>query len=56
MEMNAVRKSEENILDASTSYQIEKKMFIVEPIFPQEGKETLGTVLLRLMKSDMKQL
>ena len=55
MEMNAVRKSEENTLDASTTYQIEKKMFVVEPIFPQEGKETLGNVLLRLMKADMQQ-
>lgn len=38
---------------SSTSYQIEKKTFVVEAIFEKDGKETLGNVLLRLIKADL---
>lgn len=34
------------------SYQIDNKTFIVEPVFQKKGTETLGNVLLRLIKSD----
>lgn len=40
-------------LEKSTSYQFENKTFVVETIFPTEGKETFGSVLLRLIKADI---
>ena len=34
-------------------YQIQNKTFIVEPVFKTDGQETLGSILMRLMKSDI---
>ena len=39
--------------EKSISYQFEKKTFVVETIFPKESKETFGSVLLRLIKTDI---
>jgi len=44
---------ENNPLEKSTVYRVKDKTFIVEPVFPKDGKETLGTVLLRLMQQDV---
>ncbi len=34
-------------------YEIGNKVFIVEPLFSGEGKESLGHILLRLMQLDI---
>lgn len=35
-----------------TTYDFDKNSFVVKPVFKEEANETLGTVLIRLMKSD----
>jgi hypothetical protein len=44
---------EKHLPKQPSSYQIQKKTFVVETIFAKENKETLGNVLLRLIKADM---
>lgn len=34
-------------------YEIKGRTFIVEPVFLKEGEETLGSVLMRLMKYEI---
>lgn len=36
----------------SATYDFDKNSFVVEPVFKEQAAETLGTVLIRLMKSD----
>lgn len=36
----------------STTYDFDKNAFVVEPVFKEQAAETLGTVLIRLIKSD----
>lgn len=42
-------------LEVETSYTFNKTTFIVTPVFGQNKKETLGEILLKLMKSDVDQ-
>ena len=35
-----------------TTYDFDKNSFVVEPVFKEQATETLGTVLIRLIKSD----
>ncbi len=53
MEEKLTYEAKNNPLKKSTSYQVKDKTFIVEPVFLKEGKETLGTILLRLMRQDI---
>ncbi len=39
-------------LNEKTTYRYGNRSFVVEPVFKEEGPETLGDVLLRLMKAD----
>ncbi len=39
-------------LNEKTTYRYDNRSFVVEPVFKEEGPETLGDVLLRLMKAD----
>jgi len=39
-------------LEDIRTYTIQGKTFIVEPIFKKNAKETVGTILLRLIQSD----
>lgn len=39
-------------LGKTSTYQVDGKQFIVEPVFRQDGRETIGTILVRLMQSD----
>ncbi len=39
-------------LNEQTTYRYGNRSFVVEPVFKEEGPETLGDVLLRLMKAD----
>ena len=36
-----------------TTYMIDGKKFIVKPVFREDGQETFGSILIRLMKSDI---
>ena len=45
-----------NPLEDITSYKVGGKVFIVEPRFKKSGKDTIGTILIRLMKSDGEKL
>ena len=39
-------------LDKQTTYHIDGRSFIVQPVFKQEHANSLGDVLLRLMQAD----
>jgi len=39
-------------LEDTRTYTIQGKTFIVEPVFKKDAKETVGTILLRLIQSD----
>ncbi len=43
-------------LDEKTTYRIGNRSFVVEPVFRQDGPDTLGSVLLHLMKSESEKL
>lgn len=42
----------QNPLEEVQTYNVGKAVFIVEPMFKTDAKDTLGTVLLRLIQSD----
>lgn len=42
-------------LEHQSTYQVEGKSFIVTPVFRQEGMETLGSVLVKLMRMESAQ-
>lgn len=50
------KKQEQNPLDEKTTYHIGNRLFVVEPVFKEEGTDTLGSVLLRLMKEESEQI
>ena len=35
-----------------TIYNFDKNSFVVEPVFKEQAKDTLGTVLVRLIESE----
>ena len=39
-------------LDEKTTYRFGNRSFVVEPVFRQDGPDTLGSILLRLMKAE----
>ena len=39
-------------LEQTTTYQINGRSFVVQPVFKQENANSLGAVLLRLMQAD----
>ena len=41
------------IIQEPVTYRVKGKVFIVEPVFMSDGKETIVDVLMRLMKSDI---
>lgn len=45
-----------NRLDKPSTYKVDGKTFIVEPVFQTEGYDTLGTILIRLMRADAERL
>lgn len=44
------------MLTLDSTYRIGNRSFIVEPVFKEESSQTLGEVLLRLMKSENEKL
>ncbi len=39
-------------LDEKTTYRFGNRSFVVEPVFRKESPDTLGSILLRLMKAE----
>ena len=39
-------------LEERTTYHIEGRSFVVQPVFKKENATTLGAILLRLMQAD----
>ena len=39
-------------MDASKSYQVEGRTFIVQPVFQESGDVTLAALLLNLLRAD----
>lgn len=56
MKEKSMHEVDNNPLEKPTSYQIRNRTFVVEPIFRKDGKETLGTIFLRLMRKDVESL
>ncbi len=48
----AIRSNNNPPLNEKTTYRYGNRSFVVEPVFKEEGPETLGDILLRLMKAD----
>ncbi len=48
-----MNENNENVLTETTTYTIKGKTFIVEPVFKNEAKDTIGSILLRLIQSDV---
>ena len=46
------KKPQETPLKEKTTYRFGNRSFVVEPVFRQDGPDTLGSILLRLMKSE----
>ena len=42
----------ESPLEETTTYHIEGRSFVVQPVFKKENANTLGAILLRLMQAD----
>ncbi len=42
-----------NLLETKTTYKVEGKAFVVTPVFKKEGTETLSSVLVKLMQSEL---
>jgi hypothetical protein len=53
MEEKLTKETTSENLENPATYTIKGKVFIVEPVFKTDGKETIGDVLMRLMKSDI---
>ena len=51
-----INSPEKNPLDVKMTYHIGNRSFVVEPVFKKESPDTLGSVLLRLMKSESEKL
>ena len=45
--------SEAKSMKKVTTYMIDGKKFIVTPVFREDGHETFGSILMRLMKSEV---
>ncbi len=46
------KKPQDNPLKEETTYRFGNRSFVVESVFKEESPDTLGSVLLRLMKAE----
>ncbi len=46
------RSTDTKTMDASESYQVEGRTFVVQPVFQESGDVTLATLLLNLLRAD----
>ena len=42
-----------NKMEKSTAYTIDGRKFIVTPVFQENGRESFGSLLMRLMKAEV---
>lgn len=42
----------QNPMEETTTYHFEGRSYIIQPVFKTEGGNTLGAILLRLMRSE----
>ena len=42
----------EQLTEAQSSYEIDGRRFVVTSTFREDGRETFGTILLRLMQAE----
>jgi hypothetical protein len=54
--INPEKTKNPEVLTLDSTYRIGNRSFIVEPVFKEESSQTLGEVLLRLMKSESEKL
>ncbi len=47
--------SDQNHLAQKSIYQVDGKTFVVEPVFKPDAMETVGTILVNLMRTDASQ-
>ena len=47
------KKQKSNSIEDSSTYQVDGKVFIITPVFRHVASETLGDILLKLMKTDI---
>ena len=40
-------------LEKVSTYEVDGKRFIVTPVFQKDGRESFGSLLMRLMKADV---
>lgn len=52
-ETESKQTSEVKSMKKETTYTIDGKKFIVTPVFREDGRETFGSILIRLMKSEV---
>ena len=50
------KKPQGNPLKEKTTYRFGNRSFVVESVFKEESPDTLGSVLLRLMKAENKKM
>ena len=50
--VSSSKKTPENSLKEKTTYRFGNRSFVVESVFKEESPDTLGSVLLRLMKAE----
>ena len=53
---NSEKTKNPEMFTLDSTYRIGNRSFIVEPMFKKESSQTLGEVLLRLMKSESEKL
>ena len=51
-EKSKTNHAEQNGCSKPSVYTVDGKKFIVEPVFKNESSETLGEILLKLIKTD----
>lgn len=56
VDTNPEKTKNPEMLTLDSTYRIGNRSFIVEPVFKEESSQTLGEVLLRLMKSESEKL
>ncbi len=47
-----IKSTEKSPLEVTTTYRVNGRSFVVEPVFKKEQTTTIGDILLRLMQAD----
>lgn len=49
---SSAKQVKKSSLEETTTYHIEGRSFVVQPVFKKENANTLGAILLRLMQAE----